>query len=59
MNEGESATNTPVIFELTYYNTQMIHNKIHATFTHVLAYKTPEWSKSQTTRIHKFFTVFV
>ena len=44
MNEGESATDI-VIFNLKYYHTQMIHNKICTTFTHVLAYKTHKWSK--------------
>ena len=39
MNEGESATDLRVIFNVKHYNTQMICNKIHTTFTHVLAYK--------------------
>ena len=40
MNEGESATDLRMVFNSKHYNTQMIHNKMCATLTHVLAYKT-------------------
>ena len=47
MNEGESATGLRMIFNSKHYNTQMIHKKICATFTHVLAYKFWKWLNLQ------------
>ena len=56
MNEGESATNLRVTFNLKHYNIQMTHTKTCPACPSLWNLK---WSKLKMARIHKFCTEFV